>query len=112
MLTDGSARTDTTIDFADDAAGCSGSGRLDAFYTFTLSTDRRVLINVADADGGSTSFTLTLRDSCSSTTNLACTTSSTPSINQVLSAGTYVLMVETSSSDPSDYTINSFFVAP
>ncbi|HJL19260.1 MAG TPA: PPC domain-containing protein [Sandaracinaceae bacterium LLY-WYZ-13_1] len=112
MLTDGYSDTGTTVDFADDASGCTGSGRLDAFYTFTLSTRRRALINIADADGGSTSFYLTLRDSCSSSTNLACASGSAPSINEVLDPGTYYLMVETFSSDPSDFSINSFFVAP
>jgi hypothetical protein len=105
-LTDGAARRDTTVDFADDASGgsCAGTARLDAFYTFTLDEERRVTAVVADADGGSTRFYLTLLDGCGGA-EVACVSS--PSTvtytDNRLPAGTYVLMVETPGTEPSEY---------
>ncbi|MCB9593439.1 MAG: hypothetical protein H6719_11965 [Sandaracinaceae bacterium] len=123
MLRNGSSRTDTTIDFGDDVAGgtCAGTARLDAFYVITLSSRRRVLISVSDADGGTTRFYLTLRGDCgtpSDTSSIACVsglTSPAPAsatLNQVLDPGTYYLIVETAASDTSDYTISAALFAP
>ncbi len=123
MLRNGTSRTDTTIDFGDDVAGgtCAGTMRLDAFYVMTLSTRRRALISVSDADGGTSRFYLTLRADCgtpSDTSSIACVSGSTSpapasaTLNQVLDPGTYYLIVETATSDASDYNISVALFAP
>jgi hypothetical protein len=115
LLTSGTSRGDTTIGFADDARGgtCASTGRIDAFYTFTLPTSQLVLISVSDADAGSTDFALTVRGDCGSpsdSSSAACVTGSrVATINQTLPAGTYYLLVETYSTDSSDYTIRAAF---
>lgn len=122
QLPDGASRTDTTIDFGDDVLGgtCAGSARLDAYYEFSLSSRRRVIISVSDADGGSTRFYLTVRGDCGSpsdSSSLACVagTTSPPAsatLNQVFDPGTYYLIVETTTTDPSDYSISAAFFPP
>ena len=123
MLTNGTSRMDSTIDFSDDVRGgtCAGTTRLDAYYTFTLSTRQRTILSVSDGDGGTTRFYLTLRSDCgtpSDSSSIACvsgTTSPTPAsatMNQVLDPGTYYLLVETTSTDASDYNINAAFFPP
>lgn len=112
MLTQGTARSDTMVGLDDDALGCAGTGYLDAFYEFTLNRRMRAVINVADDDGSGSFFFLTLLESCDSATSLTCSSGNTPSINQILDPGTYVLMVETFASDPSDYFITSSFFRP
>lgn len=123
MLRNGTSRTDTTIDFGDDVAGgtCAGTMRVDAFYSLTLSSRRRAIVSVSDADGGTSRFYLTLRADCgtpSDSTSLACvsgTTSPPPAsatLNQVLDPGTYYLLVETAIGDESDYSISVALFAP
>ncbi len=110
-LTNGTSRTDTTIGFEDDAPGgsCASSSMPDAFYTFTLAARSNVILSVRDADPGSTTFYLTLRDACGSGTSLACNGGSPATINTMLEPGTYYLQVETYSTDTSDYQILATF---
>ena len=118
MLANGVSRMDTTIDFADDVRGgsCAGTSRPDAYYIFTLSTRQRGVISVSDGDGGSTRFYLTARTGCGSpsdSSSIACTSGNgSATLNHIFDPGTYYLLVETSSSDTSDYTISSAFFPP
>jgi hypothetical protein len=112
-LTHGTSRRDTLIGFDDDVMGCSGTAFPDAFYTFTLATSRRVLISVSDPAGATTRrFYMTLRSSCASPPNLACSNgtgmTTPPSINQMLTPGTYYLVIESSVADSSDFQIDYF----
>jgi hypothetical protein len=116
VLTSGTSRRDTTNGFEDDARGgtCAGPGYPDAFYQITLTERRRLLVSVSDADGGSDFLYLTLRNTCggTSTSSLACQAGATATINQPLDAGTYWIMVETTSSRTTDYVIDAFLLAP
>ncbi|NOY93908.1 MAG: hypothetical protein GXP55_22220 [Deltaproteobacteria bacterium] len=85
--------------------GCSGASRADAFYTFTLSAAREVLITARRPDGGSgTSLTLRAGD-CSATDNLVCATANPAAIDQVLEAGTYTLVVEQPLGSAGDFAL-------
>lgn len=89
-------RAETLLGYEDDLAGgsCAGSARPDAFYTFNLPADRRVLMS-ADPTGTSTVY-LSLREGCAGTVR-TCTSGSggaAATINEMLPAGTYTLMVE------------------
>lgn len=119
VLTSGTSRRDTTNGFEDDApgGGCTWGSNPDAFYRFTLATRSDVVINVRDADGGSSSFWLTLRDACGTGAELACASStgfpSTATVSVTLDPGTYYLQVESNSFDTSDYYIfTTFFPVP
>jgi hypothetical protein len=110
----GYSSVDTTIDFEDDLAGCSGSGRPDAFYQLTLTSRQRVLIS---ADGLPTSGThnmyLTLRNVCGAGTNLACGSGDPAAITTTLDAGTYYLMVESLSfTSTYDYRLDVAILPP
>ena len=118
MLTDGASRRDTTVGFADDERGgsCAGFSQPDAFYTFTLATRQRIVASVTDGDGGTTRFALTLREGCGGPEVPCATASGFPArssatIARILDPGTYVLMVETDTSDTSDFFID-FSVRP
>jgi hypothetical protein len=113
-LTSGVMRRDTTIGFSDDGPGgsCSGTGRVDAYYRFTLPVSRNIILNVRDADGGTTPLFVTLRDRCESAGDLVnyCQASGigTPSmagISAPLPAGTYYVAVETPATEMSDFEI-------
>ncbi len=123
MLSNGTSRTDSTIDFSDDVRGgsCAAAGLLDAYYVFTLSTRQRTIVSVSDADGGATRFYLTLRADCGTPTDsssIVCVSGSTSprpasaTLNQVLDPGTYYLLVESAPTDASDYHINAAFFPP
>jgi hypothetical protein len=89
-------RTETLLGYEDDLVGgsCAGGGRPDAFFTFTLPAARRVLMS-ADPVGTTTVY-LSLRDGCAGAVR-TCTSASggtAASINEMLPAGTYTLMVE------------------
>ncbi len=90
------SRDETLLGYEDDLVGgtCAGSGRPDAFYTFTLPAARRVLMS-ADPTGTSTVY-LSLRESCAGTVRTCASGSSgaAATINEMLPAGTYTLMVE------------------
>lgn len=89
----------TDIDFAeheDDASySCGESGALDAYFTFTLSEPRFVLLRAE----GARSIAL-LRGSCD-VAPIQCANGSPPQVAQVLDAGTYFVAVESSSRDAS-----------
>jgi len=89
-------RDETLLGYEDDLVGgtCAGGGRPDAFFTFTLPAARRVLMS-ADPTGTTTVY-LSLRDGCAGAVR-TCTSASggaAASINEMLPAGTYTLMVE------------------
>ncbi|RLB55204.1 MAG: hypothetical protein DRJ42_06915 [Deltaproteobacteria bacterium] len=108
----GYSSVDTTIDFEDDLTGCSSGTRPDAFYQVTLAARQRVLIS-ADRVTGTGSLYLTLRNTCGAGTNLACDTGDPGVISQTLDAGTYYLMVETSSfSTAGDYRLDVVILPP
>lgn len=115
-LTSGTSRRDTTIAFEDDSRGgtCAGPSYPDAFYEITLTERRRLLLSVSDADGGSDTFYLTLRDVCGGSTTAAilCQSGSPATINHTLEPGTYWIMVETLPTRTSDYTLDAFLLAP
>lgn len=84
--------TPTDVDlglFEDDqVASCSAAQDLDAYYTFTLATDRFVTLRAE----GATSMAL-IPTSCT-TTPTRCVTGGPPQITEVLTAGTYYVLVE------------------
>jgi hypothetical protein len=102
------SRTDTLLGLEDDLLGgtCAGSGRPDAFYTFTLATARRVIISAAPLSGTASMY-LTLRSGCAGSA-LFCSSGSSASINQMLAAGTYVIQVEQSLADAGDFSLSVF----
>lgn len=109
----GYSSRDTLTDFDDDVTGCSGTGRPDAFYRLTLAAPRRVSIFAARPSGSTGQIYLTLRDSCSSTTNIACNNGDpSAAMVQTLAAGTYYLIVETLTTTAGDYTLDVFVSAP
>lgn len=105
-------RRDTLFGFEDDAAGgtCYSSGRVDAFYTFTVPTDRRTIISAA-AITGTPSIGLSLRSgaaACSGAVLHCGSGSGSTTINQILPAGTYTLMVEMNTADATDFDLSIF----
>jgi hypothetical protein len=113
MLTSGSTRMDTTVDFSSevDMGTCAGSGRgfPDAFYQFTLPSRQRVIASATRAAGGAIYMGIT--STCASPTSLVCDSAGTTSasVSTTLDAGTYFLWVETPASATADYTLD--FVA-
>ncbi|MCC6875283.1 MAG: hypothetical protein IT378_13335, partial [Sandaracinaceae bacterium] len=118
VLTHGSVRRDTTVGFEDHVRGgtCASTSYPDAFYAFSLTEPRLVVLNVLDADGGTSRLYLTLRASCTDTADIQCVASAfgstSATLARVLDPGDYVLIVETTSTDPTDYTISASFFAP
>ncbi|MDQ3031619.1 MAG: hypothetical protein M3Y87_04320 [Myxococcota bacterium] len=113
-LTDGSSFNHTLVGFEDDLASCTGSGRPDAFYTFTLATSRRVIIS-ASAMSGTPTMYLAVRNNCAAepTVTGGCVSTTSPAtINQVLPAGTYSVMVEMTSFAAADFNISYVTLAP
>ncbi|MFK7991794.1 MAG: hypothetical protein AB8I08_37600 [Sandaracinaceae bacterium] len=115
VLNNGDSRTDTTVEFEDDLAGgtCATGSRPDAFYTFTLAASRRAIIALADPVTPSTrQYQLTLRTACEADPSniVTCVAGNTPTVNQVLAAGTYILMVETTAAATADFNIS--FLTP
>jgi hypothetical protein len=108
-LTNGAVRNDTLIGFEDDASGCSSTvSRPDAFYEVRVTARSMVTVVVTPSAGWMGSAYLTLRNSCTSTTNIECHTGSPGVISRVLEPGTYILIVESSSaSTAGDFTISS-----
>ena len=103
-------RTDTLLGFEDDLVGgtCSGTGRPDAFYTFTLTAARRVIISAATLSGSAQLY-VTLRNGCAGSTALFCASGAgSASINQMLSPGTYTIQVEQALADASDFSLSVF----
>lgn len=110
-ITGGAFRRDTLTGFEDDVSTCR-SGYPDAFYEFTISTPSRASITVSPTSGSS-SYTLTLRDSCSSGTNIECRTGNPAAISRDLEPGDYVLIVEAPFSVAADFDLTaSFFPLP
>lgn len=103
------SRTDTLVGFEDDLVGgsCAGVGRPDAFYTFSLSAARRVILS---ASAPSTApIYLTLRTGCVGSTVVACSTGGgSAAINQILAAGTYTIQVEQDASTTSAFNLTLF----
>ena len=105
---------DTLVGLEDDVGGCTGTGFPDTFYTFTLTDPARVIVSVTDPSGITPRrYYLTLRaDLCADGPSLACssgTSMGTPAtINAMLGAGTYTVIVESSDADASDYLIDYF----
>lgn len=102
-------RRDTLLGFEDDVVGgvCYSSGRVDAFYNFTVATSRRVIISAA-AITGTPSLGLTLRSglACSGAVSFCASGSGSATINQILPAGTYTLAVEMNTADATDFDLN------
>lgn len=115
-LNNGDSFRHTLLGFEDDLASCpSGTGRPDAFYTFTLATSRRVLISVNRVGAGSSTVYLALRNNCAAEPTVAggCVNGTpTATINTTLPAGTYSLMVEMLASAADDFTIDFVTFAP
>jgi hypothetical protein len=106
---------DTLVDFEDDAQGCSGTNRPDAFYKLVLPNRRRVSMIVQRPASSPGSLFLTLKGECDDPLNLACvsTTGTTPAaISQTLDAGTYHLIVEMPDSQTGDFDIEVFVGNP
>lgn len=104
------SRTDTVFGLEDDLVGgtCAGTGRPDAFYTFTLAAPRRVIISAASVTT-TTPIYLTLRGSCTGTTTLGCAMGTpSASINQMLAAGTYIIQVEQALATAGDFSLDVF----
>lgn len=107
-LTDGADPAyETLAGYEDDAMGAVGSGNPDAFYTFTLAARRRVTLIAASLTTPGPATYLTLRSSCTATTNLASATGSTGSALLVttLDPGTYVVFVEQPAASAGGYSI-------
>jgi hypothetical protein len=106
----GGLRRDTLIGFEDDLAGgtCSPAGAVDGFYRITL-TEPQVVTIIATPVTGTSQAYITLRDSCSAGTALACAagTGSPPGTTLVreLAAGTYYVMVEMFSTFATDVRV-------
>lgn len=112
-ISGGFSSTGTLAGFEDDVIGCSGSGRVDAFYGFTLTTRKDVLVTVRRPSGGSTaSHTLTLRSSCGTTTNLGCDTGNPAIISQTLDPGSYIVIVDSTSAAAGEFIIQASFFDP
>jgi len=102
----GYSSRDTLIDFEDDVSGTSCFSCPDAIYQLTLDAPGEPLISVRRADGmGTSAIRTTLRDGCASGTQLATDNGNPSVINTPLEAGTYYLIVESSTSTVSDYEI-------
>ena len=114
MLTNGSSRTDTTIDFEPDDNGCSGTNFPDAFYTFTLSTRSRVIISATDPAPPNANLYLSILDGCGGALVPGGCANGRPTatINNVFDPGTYVLMVETSPSEMTDFSLSMAVFPP
>lgn len=112
----GATRTDTTIAFGNDVnlPTCSGgtSGHSDAFYSFTLTERRRVIISATRGSGG-VIYTALLA-TCAATTATACGASSgtTSTLATTLDAGTYYVVVETPAAAESDFTLDFVTLPP
>lgn len=72
----------------DQSLACSTPGALDAYYTFTLTTQRFVTLRAE----GARAMAL-LRDSCA-TAPMACASGAPPQIAQILDPGTYLVAIE------------------
>lgn len=104
---------DTLVGFEDDLVGCSGSGRPDAFYVLTLAARKRVIMSASRVAGSTDQIYLTLRDSCTASTNLACDDGSgTAALTRTLDAGTYYLMVENAAGAEGEYVLDVFVQDP
>ncbi|MEM7604998.1 MAG: hypothetical protein AAF411_06540 [Myxococcota bacterium] len=108
----GYSSIDTLFGFEDDLPGCVGIRLVDAFYTFTLTDPKDVLISARRADGTLSSLTLTLRDGCEGEMNLGCDSGSPSIISRTLEAGTYVVFVESSSSFATEFILQASFFDP
>jgi hypothetical protein len=108
----GYSSTDTLVDFADDVVGCSGTSRPDAFYRLTLANRKAVSI-LASRISGSGDLYLTLRNTCSVGTSLACDNGNPAAIDTTLDPGTYYLVVEAASAFAAgDFTLRAFLSDP
>ncbi len=112
-ISGGFSGTGTLTGFEDDVRGCSGTGRVDAFYRFTLTARQDVLVTVRRPSGGSTaSHTLTLRSDCTTTTNLGCDSGNPAVISQTLEAGSYIVIVDSTSSSAGEFVLQASFFDP
>jgi hypothetical protein len=106
----GGLRRDTLVGLEDDVGGCTGVGYPDAFYVLRLSARQMVTIIASPPTGSTANMFLTLRDSCSTTANIACAsgtsaTGGTATIVRTLDPGTYYFMVEMTAATASDFSV-------
>ena len=103
--------TDTLVDFEDDYNSTCGRTDPDAFYVLTLTERTGVTATVEPADGRTHSHHLSLHGDCTGP-QLACHTGRPATLDTVLEAGTYYLVVETTSTTLSDFDIRVFTYPP
>ncbi len=115
-MTSGSTYRDTLVGFANEmnVAACSGGAvnLPDAFYRFTLTERRSVLIDITRDSGGPVYAALIA--GCGSASSPTCGTSSgtTNTIRATLDPGTYYVIVEMPPSSTSEFVLQYVTLAP
>jgi hypothetical protein len=91
----------------------TGSGR-DAAYRLVLAADSDVEISASTTGSGFTTTYVSLVANCSdASTTLSCVSGSTATVRRrALPAGTYYILIESSSTDATDWTLNVSITTP